>query len=405
MTSVVDTSVKFFSNQMAGAPGLPGIAGALISLLDACLKDGFDLKTLSSLTVAGGVATAAYTGNHSAMVDSVVLIAGVTGGPAGWAGLNGEQKITGKPNASAVTFATNLPDGTYTGTITMKIAPLGWLRPFAATNVATYKSADPTSTGMTLRVDDTGATFARVVGYEAMSDVNTGVGPFPSPAQMPGGGYWPKSSVANATAVPWLLVGDSRGFYLWVAPYASTTPTQISGWVRGFGDMVVLRPGGDAYACGLNFSMVNSVTSMYEGVFGGYGSTRLPRTATPRTFTGLGSSALHWVSPYTGSDNQMSGADLTLGPFPSKVDGQLKLSSLYLSETTPEPRAEVPGLYSVPQTFVFDTFKHLDRAPGTGPLAGRSLLCMQIASSGITTPPVNSNSGALFVDVTGPWPR
>jgi hypothetical protein len=210
MTSVVDTSVKFFTSQMSGAPALPGVAGALIALLDACAKDGFDLKTLTSLTVAGGVATAAYTGTHSAMVDAVVLIAGVTGGPSGWAGLNGEQKITGKPGAASVTFATNLPDGIYTGTITMKMAPLGFAKPFSGVNLAAYRSLDPMSTGMYLRVDDTAAQTARVFGCESMSDINTYAGQFPTNAQMAGGGYWGKSSVANSVPVQWALIGDSR---------------------------------------------------------------------------------------------------------------------------------------------------------------------------------------------------
>ena len=175
MTSPVDTSVKYFTSLMSGAPALSGTAGSMIAVLDACLKDGFDQKALTSLTVAGGVATAAYTGAHSAAVDSVVFIAGVTGGPAGWAGLNGEQKITGK-GAASVTFATNLPDGAYTGAATMKMAPLGWLKPFANANLGAYKSNDPASTGMLLRVDDSATTVVRVVGYELMTDINTGVG-------------------------------------------------------------------------------------------------------------------------------------------------------------------------------------------------------------------------------------
>lgn len=404
MASVVDTSVKWFTNQMSGAPALSGVAGAKVALLDACLRDGFDLKTISSLTVAGGVATAAYTGTHSALVDSVVLLAGVSGGPAGWAGLNGEQKVTGKPNGAAVTFATNLPDGTYTGSISMKMAPLGFVTPFTATNVRVYKSGDPASTGMFLRVDDTGTLVARVVGYESMSSVDLGIGPFPSALQMPGGGYWPKSNVANATGVPWFLIGDGRAFYLWVAPYASSNAVSNTGWVRGFGDMAVLRPGGDPYACALNCSANTAVSSMYEGVPGGYGSTLQPRTAFPRSFTGLGSAVLTSLYPYTGSATLVSGIDTTLGPFPSKVDGQLKLSMIFAAEGA-EPRVELPGVYSVPQTQAYDSFKHMDAAPATGALAGRKLLSMQIGNSSITGAPNSANTGCLFVDVTGPWPR
>lgn len=404
MASVVDTSVKWFTSQMSGAPVLSGVAGSKVALLDACTRDGFDLKTISSLTVVGGVATAAYTGTHSSMVDSVVLLAGISGGPAGWAGMNGEQKVTGKPSAASVTFATNLPDGTYTGSITMKMAPLGFATPFTGTNVRVYKSSDPASTGMCLRVDDTGTTSARVVGYESMSSIDAGIGPFPTPVQMSGGGYWPKSNVASSTAVPWFLIGDGRAFYLWVAPQAATNASFTSGWVRGFGDMVVLRPGGDAYACALNYSANSVVANMYDGVFGGYGSTVLARTAFPRSFTGLGSGTLTSLQPYIGSGSLVSGVDTTLGPFPSKVDGQLKLSPIFATESV-EPRVELPGVYSVPQTQVYDSFKHMDSAPVTGALAGRKLVAMQIGNSSLGASPGSGNTGALFVDVTGPWPR
>jgi hypothetical protein len=405
MTSVVDTSVKFFTSQMSGAPALPGVAGGLIAVLDACGKDGFDLKSLSSLTVAGGVATAAYTGNHSAMVDSVVLIAGVTGGPAGWAGLNGEQKITGKPSATAVTFATNLPDGAYTGTITMKMAPLGLLRTFLGTSVAVYKSADPASTGMSLRVDDTGATVARVVGYESMSDVNTGVGAFPSAAQMAGGGYWPKSAVANSTAVQWALFGDSRGFILHVCPSFGAASSSIHGFTRGFGDAVALRPGGDAYGCFLNYSTTSSSASSQADGQLEYASAL--QCAFPRAFTGLGSSVLHGCYPYSGALLGLSGVDVSLGTFPSVVDGSLRMSKRYFATATTSvpPRAELPGLYSVPQSLLFDTLKFGDRTPGTGALAGRNFFVLNPTNSSTTNAPTNASTGVSLVDVTGPWLR
>ncbi|RSZ40259.1 hypothetical protein EJO66_08995 [Variovorax beijingensis] len=403
MTSPVDTSVKYFTSQMSGAPALSGTAGSMIALLDACLKDGFDLKTLGSLTVAGGVATAAYTGDHAALPDAVVLISGVTGGPTGWAGMNGEQRVIGKPNANAVTFVTSLPDGAYTGTITMKMAPLGWLKPFSFANGGAYRSADPASFGMFLRVDDAAPTFARVIGYESMSDATTGVGPFPSAAQIAGGGYWPKSANATATAVAWTLVGDTRAFYLFVAVHSSSSSTWSSGWVRGFGDMLPLRPGGDPYACMLNYSNESNSMSMYEGGIDGHTGTALARSASPRDFTGLGSAVRQWVYNYTGASAPMSGADPTLGQFPSKIDGTLKLSRKYLTADGNHPRADIPGLYHQPQTLAFDTFKHLDTAPGTDALAGRTLMALQTGNPNTNTQPNSTNSGCLWVDRTGPW--
>ena len=210
MASVVDTSVKNFNSTMSGAPALSGTVGTLVALLDALLVNGFDVKTATGLTVSGGVASMAFTGSHSAQLDTVISIAGITGT---YASLNGEQKVTAVA-AGVVRFATTLPDGAASGTITFKMAPAGFEKPFAKPNVGVYRSLDPASTRMLLRVDDTGAQVARVVGYEAMSDVDTGVGVFPTAAQIAGGGYWSKSTQASAAAVGWNLVADGRTFYL-----------------------------------------------------------------------------------------------------------------------------------------------------------------------------------------------
>ena len=159
MTSPVDTSVKFFRSTMPGAPALRGQVGSLIALLDACLVNGWGSQTASSVIISGGVATATFPSDHAAAVESVVLVAGAT--PAG---LNGEQKVTAvAPNV--IRWATAEADGTATGTITVKMAAAGWTKVYTGTNLAVYKSASPQAHGQFLRVNDTGTTAARVVGY------------------------------------------------------------------------------------------------------------------------------------------------------------------------------------------------------------------------------------------------
>lgn len=403
MTSVVDTSVKYFSSLMSGAPALSGTVGSLLVVIRACLKDGFDLKTLSSLTVAGGVATAAFTGGHSSAVDAVVVIAGVTGGPAGWAGMNGEQKITGKPASTSVTFATNLPDGTYTGAITMKMAPLGFAEIFSGTNVAAFQSTDPASTKTILRLDDTGTTTTRVVGCESMSDINTYVGLFPTALQMAGGGYWSKSNTANATAVQWMLIGDSRAFYLHVCPGYSSSSSFTQGFTKFFGDTVVFKPGGDAYACALGYSSSNNSSSQSDGQPEYNAATQ---HAFPRAPSGLGSALLNMCLPYTGTGSSTSGIDGFFGPFPNPIDGALRLSKRFFAvNTSSPPRGEAPGLYSTPHTLAFDSFKFNDRVAGTGPLSGKTLIVANTTNTNTTSVPTTSSTGATFFDITGPWSR
>lgn len=396
MTSLVDTSVKSFLSTGVGAPVLNGTAGSLLAVLSACLVDGYDVKAATSLVVASGVATLSFAGSHSATPEAVVLVSGVTGGLTA---LNGEQRIT-TIGAGVVRFATAAADGTAAGTISFKMAPAGWTKPFTATNVAVFKSPDVLSTGMFLRVDDTGTTACRVVGYESMSDVNTGVGPFPTAVQISGGGYWAKSSLTTSAPVVWSLVADTRKFYLHIAPYSATSGANIGGITRSFGDDTAYRPGGDPYACSLSYSTSATGGSQSDGMPDGAFALQ---HAMPRAYTALGSCVLHGPLPFTGG-NALSGADTTLGAFPSIIDGGLRLSKKWLGTAAAgvPPRCELPGLYHVPMSAAFDTFKTRDVVPGTGSLTGRKLLALN-PSTAYTGTPVAASTGVSLVDITGPW--
>ena len=395
MASPVDTTVKHFFRAMSGAPVLNGQAGSMIAVLDACLVTGFDLKAATALTVAGGVATLTFSGTHSASLHAVILVEGVTGPLAG---LNGEQKVT-HTAAGQLRFATALADGTAAGTVTFKMAPAGWTKVFSGTNKAVYQSADPTSTKMYVRVDDSFAeTHCRLRGFEVMTDIDSGAGLFPTDAQISGGGYMAKAWSSDTTPVPWVLVADARGAYINITPYGASNPSAAAGRTCYLGDMSPLRPGGDPYA----FSL---------GVSAGPGHTQATGTCDtgesngqyfPRSHVGLGVSLNHSVRSDVGSAT--SGMDDTRGVFPSPVDGSLLLSRRFAWEGMyPVPRAYFPGLYTVPQSDV-----GLYIAPGTvqaggAPLGGRQLLALGCGASNNTFP--SGNIGISFIDITGPWVR
>lgn len=398
MTSVVDTSVKNFNSTMAGAPALSGTAGSLIALLDAVLVNGFDLKNASSLTIAGGAATLAFTGAHSAQADSVIQLTGITGT---YAALNGEQKVT-TIGAGVVKFATSAADGVAAGTINFKMAPAGWEKVYNAANKAVYRSLDPASTKMLLRVDDSAAQWARVVGYESMIDIDTGVGLFPTAAQLAGGGYWAKSLVASSTPAPWAIHADGRIFYFTPQPGIPSNAVYQGGATRLFGDFIAYRPGGDAYGCMLSYSNNSNVPSMADGhLFGGAGTGN----ATPRAITGLGSAQLNSLQPYAGNVAATSGADGYLGAFPSPVDGSLQLARKFINASG-VARGEFPGAFHGTQSLLFDSFKQLDKVPGTGALAGRTLQAVnaQYATTTFNSTASTTNTcGTGFFDITGPW--
>ena len=173
--------------------------------------NGYGSVTLDSLVVASNVATCTKsTGHGFTAIGSTGPVIRVSGSTP--AGLNADWRITVVSSTVFTFVTTGISDQTATGTIAAKRAPAGFSKAFSATNKAAYRSDDVTGTRLYCRIDDTGTTNARVRGYEAMSDVDTGTGLFPTDAQISGGGYVPKSS--SASAVAWTLVSDGRMIYL-----------------------------------------------------------------------------------------------------------------------------------------------------------------------------------------------
>ena len=388
-------AVKWFDNTMRGAPTINGTAGALIAALDACLITGFGPVAPTGITVSGGIATATLPSGQSFAQHAVVLVSGVT--PSA---LNGEARVL-TTSSTQITFATTAADGAASGTIEIRYAPVGqWQKVFTGTNKAVYRSTDVTGPRHYLRVDDTGTTTARVRAYESMTDVDTGTGPFPTDAQFTGGGHWQKSSAANDTGNRWLVFADSQAVLLAVAPVSGAIATSLGAPLRGFGYPIPLRPAGDAWCSFLAAGPWSTSGQNGAPLDGGLPSARNNgHVAAPRGWSGLGSAVLLDPKPYTGG-NASSGSDTALGAFPSEIDGELKLSRMYLAEqgSNKPPRAVVPGVFHIPQVGAYGLLKDGDTQAGSGDLAGRTLLMVGTGAALIAPP-----SGVYAVDITGPW--
>jgi hypothetical protein len=386
-----DTSVKFFHSEMQGAPVLSGSAGTLIAVLDACLVNGFGLKTLTSLVVLDNVATMNFTDGHPFEVDTVALVAGAT--PAG---LNGQQKITAT-TANSASFATSgIGNQTATGTISAKLAAAGWAKTYSGTNKAAYKSLDVQATADLLRVDDTGTTSARVVGFETMSDVDTGTGRFPTDAQVSGGFYWSKSDTASAAARKWMVFSDARMFYYVVEANPLNYPTGFQSF--GFGDILPSKAN-DAYACLITGApgAIQNQPNPQEAV--AYSSNSENRCAyLPRAYTGIGTAAnMRKTSPQmTGNDAGYQSGNGNV-PYPNPADGGLYVGQMNLLEEAGFTfRGIAPGAYNCPQNVPPGQFGAKDRITGVTGLVGRTLYTMTVYRT-------TSHYTPFFFDVTGPW--
>lgn len=215
------TNVMLFRSTDAGAPVLSGTAGALIAVLDACLKDGYNSKTIT-LARTGNTVTATCATAHGYAADGLTKI-NISG--AGQPEYNGDFQIS---NVTTLTFdftVTGTPATPATGTISAKVAPIGWGKTYSGTNKAAYRSSEATGTRLYLRVNDTtdSGRSAGLCGYETMTDVDTGTGLFPTSAQLNTGLVITKSDVATSAARPWILVGDGYEFLFFTNGYNQTS--------------------------------------------------------------------------------------------------------------------------------------------------------------------------------------
>jgi hypothetical protein len=270
--------MQFLRGKQTGAPALGTLGtGDLARLLDAALNAGFTTQSVTGITRSGAVATATTGSAHTYYKNQIVTIAGAT-----QTDYNITVRIASVPSSTTFTYAVaNSPVTPATGTITVKLAALGaisgnpWGIAFTATNQRAYRAA----TGLRhyLMVNDNSNTNTCIVrGFQSMSAVTTGTGPFPTVAQSSTNLKWPRpdpttfSSVVNSPGLSnddsWIIVGDEKRFYLGIC-------TGSTGWRfwMGFGEAISYKPS-DAfhsflmgYANAAGDDTVGSPQGMYFG--------------------------------------------------------------------------------------------------------------------------------------------
>jgi hypothetical protein len=399
MTSPADTTVKVFHSDMAGAPVLTGAKGSLVALLDACLVNGFGLKTLTSLVISGGVATAAFSGTHPADVDAVVTIAGAT--PAT---LDGEHKVV-SVGTGTVSFAVSETDQTATGVITMKLASAGWEKRFTGTNLAVYRSLDMAGLRFNYRVNDTATFDARIIGYETMTTVSAGTGLFPTSSQVSGGLWLLKAYNDTTTPISWIIFANGKRVYLCNTPLATAnySPDYKSMQVHGFGEFLSLKSTVDSYA---NFVTGGVSANAYTQVFGMTGTNSNIYFA--RASTGVsGAISGYLLGGSQGQSDLGSGENSAQGELPG-ITGKLRLVNPAFSESGANAvgaglRGTLNEIFHTPQGILQSVnLRKLDIVPGAGANTGRKLMVVPAMAYG-GDPLISVYSAATFFDVTGPW--
>ncbi|UZZ64519.1 hypothetical protein [Curvibacter phage PCA1] len=383
-------TTKVFSSSQPGAPVLSGVAGSLIAILDAVLVNGWGAQAVSSIVVSGGIATVSFANPHSSMVNGTILIAGAT--PAA---LNGEKRVL-TSGAQTLTFsAPGVADGNASGSITSKVAPLGWVKLFSGTNQAAYKSTVPESTGCVLAVTDTLAGGATVTGYEAMTSVSAGTGRFPTAGQAPTF-VWSKSDSTDASSRAWRIIGDERGFYFSCVPNASALRASQTMY---FGDIQSVKSN-DPYACAITGSLAyqNAVTdfasSSVEFADGAFANTSVFLARAANTLGG--SQPVFKEASIMTFTSYRSGQGSLAYAYPSPVNNGLVLTRMRVASSPQGVRGYLPGVYLSPQA-IGTSLSTDEIVNGSGELAGTKLLTIGTGTGTFAT------SGAVFFDITNDW--
>ena len=337
--------VKVISYDQTNAPQLTGEVGKLDAILYAALVTGFNTQTISSITVTSNVATVTTSAPHGYQVYDTILISG-----ANESVFNNEFTIDSIPTSTSFTFAITTTTTPATGSISCKIAPLGWLRSFSGTNISVYKINDVMSTGLYLRVDDTGAKSTQVNMYETMATVDTGTGKSQDT-------WWAKSSLANTAIHQWYIVGSSKSFYL-MTEINLGYPIGLS--IYFFGDTVSFRAN-DPWCCALGGQ--SAADQLYgnqsTGMVGANGAT-----------TGMClARASNWIGGYVpfgmyaNPRHSIFGyGTLVNGPFPAPLDNTCHLFPVYTWETGFSSwRGKMPGLFC-PGEYVNGAYPSKDRS-------------------------------------------
>lgn len=250
----------WYDSTETGAPVINNANGPVVAALRAILVNGFNVKAITSIVVASGVATVTCPGHgFSSAYGKWLKISGASA-PA----LDGVKQQT-IVDANTFTYpAPGVADGSYTATDARR-APLGWVETYAngGGTKAIFARSVPEANDIDLRVDDTGTapattTAARFIMVKGASGVDAYTSQAPTEAQVAGGLVCTKVA-NNATAKQWLAIGTDRDIFLFVgdAGAARYMPALC------FFDGVAYRPGDVSFtvAAGTSGSSTSSVSN------------------------------------------------------------------------------------------------------------------------------------------------
>lgn len=284
-------------------------------------------------------------------------------------------------------------------------AAAGWTKPFSGTNKAAYRMGSVAGYPQHyLRVDDSSLSsspWATLIGYETMTDVDTGTGLFPTNAQLAGGMFMRRSNSTTVATKSWVLIANNQRFVLIVRGAATsatlaTTAAVSSDYYMEFGSFHSFQPS-DLYNTHLRASVTNSSTAGVGANLTDY-LTASVSGYTARSYTQVGTSiqVSRTMAKRSGQTLASNGAY----KYPDPITGGMQLSRILTAEqfTAGSEYAErgvFPGLWSSLSSQTLGGWSTFDTLSGTGDLAGKDFIILPVTQG--------SSLGYLFVETNGTW--
>ena len=349
------------------APTFSAAAGGLLTVLDACLVNGYATVAWAgagNLTQTGNVATFTATSAHGLVTGDYVTVAGAT---------QSDYNITAIVTVSSSVIFTypvsNNPASPATGSPTCKKAGAQYTINQTGTNIRTYRAG--TGNQFVLGVDDTSATQVRIRGYDSASAAGvaagSGTNPAPTDVQFSGGLYGNKAAMTTGY---WVLVSNRKMFY-----FFQTNATNNCSF--GHGDFTSYVAA-DAYNS-IVFGQTNTGTSAAIYPIGRISMTLTSVAAAvgsyaTRSYNQSSTSAPCGFGQDSFKSNQsISGLNSMTVTYPSPVEGGVNLSPIWVYEGVSGVRGHLPGLWAICAPLPFTDFSTVY---GAGTFAGKTFLAI-----------------------------
>jgi hypothetical protein len=253
---------------------------------------------------------------------------------------------------------------------------------------------------------------ARIFGWETMTAWATGTGQFPLTGVSASGVVDLKSSTADATARPWVVIADDRTCYAF-ADFSHTTAQYLAGTIPNysgvcFGEIYSALTVADLFRSIVIGRNIENSTSAINDPLPWIVSAVTGLTQTghymPRTITGLGVAiaAKKWGdwTRANGAAQTWVGLGVSGMAVPDPATGAIHLAPVHVSDDV-GLRGRMRGLFQL--CHAQTPFADGDTIVGSGAYAGRTFLVVKGVQGGSTTAGASNSQCALVFDITGAW--